>query len=98
MHKYCNCYSDAETIGKALADGWLRVEPFPERLMTSAVKLAEGENVSLPDAATLLLAVDKNADLLVDDKPLSDLAKMYGLKVWNAWTLLLESLRKDYIG
>ncbi len=90
-------YSDAETIGKALADGWLRVGPFPKRLMMPAVKMSEGENVSLPDAETLLLAVDKQANLLVDDKPLSDLAKMYGLKVWNVWTLLLECLKKDYI-
>lgn len=88
---------DAEAIGKALADGWLKVEPFPERLRVSVIKLAEGESVSLPDAETLLLAVDKKADLLVDDKPLSELAKMYRLKVWNAWTLLLESLKKDYM-
>ena len=90
-------YADAETVGKALADGWLRVEPFPESLVESAVKLAEGENISLPDAETLLLAVDKKADLLVDDKLLFDLAKMYRLKVWNIWTLLLESLSKDYL-
>ena len=89
-------YADAETVGKALADGWLRVEPFPESLIESSVKLAEGENISLPDAETLLLAVDKKADLLVDDKLLFDLAKMYRLKVWDTWTLLLESLSKDY--
>ena len=90
-------YSDAEIIGAALADGWLKVEPFPKRLMMPAVKMSEGENVSLPDAETLLLAVDKKANLLVDDKPLSDLAKMHGLKIWNAWTILLESLKKDYV-
>ncbi len=90
-------YADAEAVGKALADGWLRVEPFPESLVESAVKLAEGENISLPDAETLLLAVDKKADLLVDDKLLFDLAKMYRLKVWNIWTLLLESLSKDHL-
>ncbi len=89
-------YADAETVGKALADGWLKVEPFPESLIESAVKLAEGEKISLPDAETLLLAVDKKAEVLVDDKLLSDLAKMYRLKVWNTWTLLLESLSKDY--
>jgi predicted nucleic acid-binding protein len=90
-------YADAETVGKALADCWLRVEPFPERLVESAVKLAEGENISLSDAETLLLAVDKKAELLVDDKLLFDLAKMYRLKVWNTWTLLLESLKKGYL-
>ncbi len=90
-------YEDAETIGKALADGWLRVEPFPESLIESTGKLAEGENISLPDAETLMFAVDKKAELLVDDKLLFDLAKMYRLKVWDTWTLLLESLSKDYL-
>jgi predicted nucleic acid-binding protein len=90
-------YADAETVGKGLADGWLRVEPFPENLIESAVKLAEGENISLSDAETLMLAVDKKAELLVDDKLIFDLAKMYRLKVWDTWTLLLESLSKDYL-
>lgn len=90
-------YSDAQAIGEALADGWLKVEPFPKRLLVPAGKLAEGENISLPDAETLLLAVDKNTDLLVDDKPLSDLAKMYRLKVWNTWTLLLEGIKNNYV-
>jgi len=89
--------ADAETIGNALADGWLKVEPFPERLIRSAVKLAEGENISLSDAETVLLAVDKKAELLVDDKLLFDLAKMYRLKVWDTWTIVLESLSKDYL-
>jgi predicted nucleic acid-binding protein len=44
-----------------------------------------------------LFAVDKKAELLVDDKLLFDLAKMYRLRVWNSWTLLLESLRMDYV-
>lgn len=90
-------YADAEAIGKALADGWLRVELFPKHLLTSSVKLAEGENISLADAETLLFAVDKKAELLVDDKLLFDLAKMYRLRAWNTWTLLLESLRMDYV-
>ncbi len=90
-------HTDAETVGKALADGWLRVESFPENLVESAVKLAEGEKISLSDAGILLLAVDKKAELLVDDKLLFDLAKMYRLKVWNTWTLVLESLSKNYL-
>jgi predicted nucleic acid-binding protein len=90
--------ADAEAVGKALENGWLRVEPVPERLSKPAVKLAEGENISRADAETLLLAKEKEAELLVDEKVLSDLAKMYGLRVWSTWTLLLESLSMDLIG
>ena len=89
--------ADAETIGKALSEGWLTVEPVPERLAKLAVKLAEGENISRADAETLLLAKEKKAVLLVDDKVLSDLAKMYGLRVWSMWTILLESLSEGLI-
>lgn len=89
---------DAKAIGDALADGWIQVEPVPERIVSSAVKMAEGENVSRADAETLLLAVEKKAELLVDEKLLSDLAKMYTLRVWSTWTLLLESLSRDYVG
>jgi hypothetical protein len=35
--------------------------------------------------------------LLVDEKALSDLAEMCGLKTWNAWTVLLESLNTNSI-
>ena len=56
--------ADAETIGKALSEGWLTVEPVPERLAKLAVKLAEGENISRADAETLLLAKEKKAVLL----------------------------------
>ena len=89
--------TDAEAIGKALADGWLAVEVFPEGLSKPAVKLAEGENISRADAETLLLAKAKKAELLVDDKVVSDLAKMYGLKVWSTWTFLLESLSRNVV-
>jgi len=61
------------------------------------MKLAEGENISLTDAETVLVAREKRAELLVDDKVVSDLAKMYGLKVWGTWTLLLESLSRGLI-
>jgi predicted nucleic acid-binding protein len=90
--------ADAKAVGNALADGWLRIEPVPERLAKSALKLVEGENISIADAETLLLAVEKKAELLVDEKLLSNLSKMYGLRVWSTWTLLLEGLSKDYIG
>lgn len=89
--------ADAQLVGKALADGWLRVEAVSEHLANSALKLAEGENISKADAETLLLAVKKKAALLVDEKLLSDLAKMYKLKVWSTWTLLLESLAQNYL-
>ncbi len=90
-------YADAETIAAALKDRWLKVEPVPARLISSAKKLAEGENISKGDAETLLLSVDKKAELLVDEKLLSSLAKMYGLKVWSTWTLLLEGLSRSHI-
>ena len=89
---------DAQVVGEALADGWLRVEAVSERFVRSALKLAEGENISRADAETLLLAVEKKAALLVDERLLSNLAKMYKLRVWSTWTVLLESLAQDYLG
>jgi predicted nucleic acid-binding protein len=89
--------ADAKAIGEPLSEGWLVVELVPERLAKTAAKLSEGENVSLSDAETLLLAKEKDAELLVDEKVLSDLAKMYGLKVWSTWTVLLESLSRGLI-
>jgi len=90
-------YADAAVIDGALRDGWIKVESVPTRLTKPATNLAQGENISIADAETLLLAKEKHAELLVDEKIVSDLAKMYGLRVWNTWTLLLESLRNDLI-
>jgi len=90
-------YADAEVIGGALRDGWIIVESVPIRLAKTAEKLALGENVSVADAETLLLAKEKRAELLVDEKIVADLAKMYGLRVWGTWTLLLESLSRGLI-
>ena len=90
-------FADAEGIGSALRDGWIVVEAVPERLAKTAEKLALGENISVADAETLLLAKEKRAELLVDEKIVSDLAKMYGLRVWGTWTLLLESLSRGLI-
>jgi len=59
--------------------------------------LAEGEKISRVDAETLLFAREKRAEVLVDEKALSNLARMFGLKTWNTWTVLLESLRRNYI-
>jgi len=89
---------DAQVIGKAIEDGWIIVEVVPKRVTLAAKGLAEGENISRNDAETLLLTKEKTAEILVDEKALSDLAKMYGLKVWNTWTILLESLRRGFIG
>jgi predicted nucleic acid-binding protein len=88
---------DAEAVGEALSEGWLRVEAVSERLAKTAAKLAKGENVSRADAETLLLAEEKKAELLVDEKPLSNLARMFGLRVWSTWTILLESLSAGLI-
>ena len=70
---------------------------FREHLSGSIERLVIGENISHADAETLLLAKNKNAELLVDDKVVADLAKMYGLRIWNTWTILLESLSEGFI-
>jgi predicted nucleic acid-binding protein len=88
---------DAEIIGKALEEGWIAVDAVPERLLKAAERLAVGENISHADAETLLLAKHKKAELLVDDKVVADLAKMYGVRVWNTWTILLESLNEGLV-
>jgi predicted nucleic acid-binding protein len=88
---------DAEEIMAALKQGWIRVEPLPVLLIDRILHLAKGENISNSDAEILLLAQDRQAILLVDDKVLSNLARMFGLRVLNTWTILLESLRKNSI-
>jgi predicted nucleic acid-binding protein len=90
-------YADAHIVGKAIEEGWIVIKEASDTVALAAEKLAEGENISQTDAKTLLLAKESGADILVDEKILSDLAKMYGLKVWNTWTLLLESLRRGFI-
>lgn len=90
-------YKDADVIGIALKEGLLRVEEPPKRLAGSVLKLSQSENISKADAETLLLAVNKKAKLLVDERLLSSLAKMYGLHTYNTWTLLLEGLGKHFL-
>jgi len=90
-------HTDAQIIGKAMEEGWIVTEDAPETVALAAKRLADDENISLTDAKTLLLARENRAEILVDEKTLSDLAKMLGLKVWNTWTILLESLRKGLI-
>ncbi|MDH7558442.1 MAG: hypothetical protein QHH18_07585 [Candidatus Bathyarchaeota archaeon] len=90
-------HPDAQIIGKAIEEGWIKVEEFPERLTSASKRLAEDENISLTDAETLMLARERKAEILVDEKTLSNLARMFGLKTWNTWTVLLESLSMGYI-
>lgn len=90
-------HADAHLIGKAIEEGWIKVEEFPKRLASASKRLAEDENISLVDAETLLFAREKGAEVLVDEKALSNLARMFGLKAWNTWTVLLESLSMAYI-
>lgn len=90
-------FVDAQIIGKAIQDGWITVEYVCEHLSGSIERLVIGENISHADAETLLLAKNKKAELLVDDKVVADLAKMYGIRIWNTWTILLESLSEGLI-
>lgn len=90
-------HPDAQVIGNAVKEGWIIVEDVSRKVALASKRLAEGENISKADAETLLLAKEKSAEILVDEKALSDLARMYGLKTWNTWTVLLESLRRGFI-
>jgi predicted nucleic acid-binding protein len=90
-------YADAQLVGKALHEGWIRVRALPKVLASASKRLAKGENISNPDAETLLLAREMKAEILVDETALSDLARMFGLKAWDTWTVMLESLRLGYI-
>ncbi|MEM2971240.1 MAG: hypothetical protein QW270_02290 [Candidatus Bathyarchaeia archaeon] len=90
-------YADAQVIGKAIEEGWLIVKEVPKRLTSACKRLAENEKISIADAETLLFAREKKAEVLVDEKALSNLARIFGLKTWNTWTVLLESLKMGYI-
>jgi len=91
-------HADAQAIGKAIEEGWIKVEDVSPNVTLAAKRLADGERIAQSDAKTLLLARESRAEILVDEKALSDLAKMYGLKVWNTWTILLEGVRRRLIG
>lgn len=90
-------HADAQIINKAIEEGWIMVKELSKHLASASKGLAEGEGISRTDAETLLFAREEKAEILVDEKALSSLAKMFGLKTWNAWTVLLESLRMGYI-
>jgi predicted nucleic acid-binding protein len=86
-------HADAQIIGKAMEKEWITVEDLPKRLASASERLAEDENMSRADVETLLFAREKKAEVLVDEKALSNLARMFGLKTWNTWTVILESLK-----
>jgi uncharacterized protein len=88
---------DAEIVGKALKDGWIKVEALTMHALKQAAKLAEGEGISLADAEVLILSENKKALFLSDDIALSKIAEMYGLKTWDTWNLLLEALSRNHI-
>ena len=88
---------DAEVVGKAFEDGWIKVEALPERALKQAEKLADGEGISIADAQVIILSEKKKALFLSDDIALSKIAEMYGLKSWDTWNLLLEALSRNLI-
>ncbi|BAJ50718.1 conserved hypothetical protein [Candidatus Caldarchaeum subterraneum] len=88
-------HADA-TIGKAIEDGWIKVEKLQKQLISSSKKLASKEKISQADAETLLLAKEKKAEILVDEKALSNIARLHGLRVWST-SILLEALSRGYI-
>ena len=90
-------HTDVQIVGKAVEEGWIIVEDAPKSIAVASKRLAEGENTSKTDAETLLFAREKGAEVLVDEKALSNLAKMFGLKTWNTWTVLLESPGRGFI-
>ncbi|MEM2959587.1 MAG: hypothetical protein QW261_14905, partial [Candidatus Jordarchaeaceae archaeon] len=74
------------------------VKSITKKGLSTAKRIAKGENISKSDAETLMLAIEnKMRNILVDEKILSDLAKMHRLIVWNTWTILLEALHRDFI-
>ena len=89
---------DAGLIMRGVQEGWVVVEDLPKSAVSVVRKLARDENLSLADAKTLILAKQTQAQIIVDEKILSDLARMFGLQTWNTWSVLLESLRRRQIG
>ncbi len=45
----------------------------------------------------LLFARGKGVELLVDKKALLAIARMFGLKTWSTWAVLIGSLSMGYI-
>jgi len=70
-------HADAQIIGKAIEQGWIIVKATPKSVISTGKKLATGENISQTDAETILQAKENAAEILVDEKALLDLAKMF---------------------
>lgn len=91
-------YNDALMVRNAIDNGWITVKDITDAMATTARRLTEDENISRTDAETLLLAKENDVEaVVIDEKILSNLAKMHGLTIWNTWTILLEGLRKGFI-
>lgn len=91
-------YDDAMLVKKAIDEDWIFIKDITKAAVSTVQRLVEGENISQSDAETLLVAKEIKAELvLIDEKVLSTLAKMYGFEVWNTWTILLEALRKGFL-
>jgi predicted nucleic acid-binding protein len=90
-------YPDAKLVAEALEEGYIIVRKTDSRTSKRASGLARREKISEADSQTLLLAKALRKPLLTDEKILSTLAKMYGVEVWNTWTVLLEALRTKVI-
>lgn len=91
-------HADARLIMEAVQEGWIMLEDLPKPAVSAVRKLAKDENLSQADVRTLILARQTQAQIIVDEKILSDLARMFGLQTWSTWTVLLESLRRRHIG
>lgn len=91
-------HNDALIVKEVIDEGGIIVKSITRKGVSTAKRIAKGENVSKSDAETLMLAIEnKVRSILVDEKILSDLAKMHGFIVWNTWTILLEALRRGFI-
>ena len=90
-------YPDAKLVAEALEEGYVIARRIDGRVSNRASRLARREKISEADSQTLLLAKALRKPLLTDEKILSTLAKMYGLDVWNTWSVLLEALRTKVI-
>jgi len=86
-------HEDAIAVRGAMEEGWIEILKPTREITKKAKELARDENISTSDAETLILARQEQASaFLTDERPLSNLAKMYGLRVWNTWTILLKAL------
>jgi predicted nucleic acid-binding protein len=90
-------YPDAKLVAEALEEDYVIARRIDGRVSNRASRLARREKISEADSQTLLLAKALRKPLLTDEKILSTLAKMYGLDVWNTWSVLLEALRTKVI-